>query len=215
MVKFYDAHDPNFGYLDSIDITVNGNDREAVGIDFYNDGQGTKYLYTGAWMHGTYHNYLVRTDINDVNNPVSTQQYLGYDVGAIGIAVDQATGYIYITTSNNYIEVYNNATFPSNFLVKKKIANEVTEAAKKMNVDWHSKADAGCYPLTSCIINDCLEKGLDFDRGGARYNWVENSFVGLANLVDGLWSIKKLVYDKNELSLIEFRKILEKKLCWV
>jgi hypothetical protein len=27
---------------------------------------------------------------------------------------------------------------------------------------------------------------MDFDRGGARYNWVENSFVGLANLVDSL-----------------------------
>jgi parallel beta-helix repeat protein len=112
-VKMYDADDPNFGYLGSIDIAVDGNDREAVGIDFYRDPQGNQYLYTGAWMHDTQHEYLVRTDITDVNNPVSTERYLGSGVGAVGIAVDQATGYVYITTSNNHIEVYSPSGWPA------------------------------------------------------------------------------------------------------
>jgi len=113
VVKYYDADDPNFGYLGSIEITVDSNDREAVCIDFYRDSQGNKYLYTGGWMHSTQHEYLVRTDINDVNNPVSAERYLGSNVGAMGIAIDQQTGYVYVTTSNNHIEVYNNAIFPS------------------------------------------------------------------------------------------------------
>jgi len=112
-VKYYDASDPDFGYLGSINITVDSNDREAVGIDFYRDSQGNKYLYTGDWMHSTQHEYLVRTDINDVNNPVSAEHYLGSNVGAMGIAIDHQTGYVYVTTSNNHIEVYNNSTFPS------------------------------------------------------------------------------------------------------
>jgi len=110
-VKYYDANDPNFAYLGSIEITVDSDDRESVGIDFYRDQQGNKHLYAGAWMHDTYHNYLVRTDINDVSNPVSTQHDVG--AGVIGIAVDQATGYVYVTTSNNPIEIYDNFTFPS------------------------------------------------------------------------------------------------------
>jgi formate C-acetyltransferase len=96
-----------------------------------------------------------------------------------------------------------------NSLVKIKMSKTVQEMAKKIDAVWNSRKDTGCVPLASCLINDCLEKGLDFDRGGARYHWVENSFVGLANLVDGLWAIKNLVYEKKELSLNEFRNIIK------
>lgn len=50
---------------------------------------------------------------------------------------------------------------------------------------------------------------MDFDRGGARYNWVENSFVGVANLADALIVIKRLVYESKEISLNQFREILQ------
>jgi formate C-acetyltransferase len=95
-----------------------------------------------------------------------------------------------------------------NVLVQKRMADTVRGAARNLDQVWHRRAETGCFPLASCLINDCLERGLDFDRGGARYNWVENSFVGLANLVDGLIAIKHLVYESRELSLREFRDIL-------
>ncbi len=94
-------------------------------------------------------------------------------------------------------------------LVRQRLADTVRGAAEGMDRAWHRRAETGCFPLASCLIKDCLERGLDFDRGGARYNWVENSFVGLANLVDGLAAIKQLVYDSKELSLLEFREILQ------
>lgn len=64
-------------------------------------------------------------------------------------------------------------------------------------------------PLLSCFVNDCLEKGLDIEKGGARYNWIMPSFVGMANLVDSLYSIKKLVFDEKKLSLSDFKNILD------
>ncbi|MHB1355017.1 MAG: pyruvate formate lyase family protein [Anaerolineae bacterium] len=67
----------------------------------------------------------------------------------------------------------------------------------------------GCFPLASCLVLDCLERGLDFDRGGARYNWVENSFVGLANLVDGLTAIRCLVFEEKQLTMAAFADILQ------
>ncbi|MFQ6042708.1 MAG: pyruvate formate lyase family protein [Candidatus Poribacteria bacterium] len=102
------------------------------------------------------------------------------------------------------------ATFDElNARVKERMAETVRVAAENLDGVWHRRAETGCFPLASCLISDCLERGLDFDRGGAKYNWVENSFVGLANLVDGLIAIKQLVYDSKELSLDEFRGILQ------
>jgi len=93
--------------------------------------------------------------------------------------------------------------------VKERMAETVRGAAENLDGVWHRRAETGCFPLASCLISDCLERGLDFDRGGARYNWVENSFVGLANLADGLIAIKHLVYDSKEISLGELRQILK------
>ncbi len=101
------------------------------------------------------------------------------------------------------------ATFAAfNDLVRDELATVVTESARQLDHIWHQRADTGCFPLASCFIDDCLAKGMDFDRGGARYNWVENSFVGLANLVDGLIAVKRLVYDSEEISIGEFRELL-------
>jgi len=71
------------------------------------------------------------------------------------------------------------------------------------------RADRSMNPLLSCVVNDCLERGLDIERGGAKYNWIMPSFVGMANLVDSLYALKKIVYDNKELSVCEFKKILD------
>lgn len=88
------------------------------------------------------------------------------------------------------------------------LASRVREAAESSDRIWQARAEHGGFPLASCVIGDCLERGLDFDRGGARYNWVENSFVGLANMVDSLMAIRKLVFDTQRLTLNELRDIL-------
>jgi len=103
---------------------------------------------------------------------------------------------------------------PANFdelksYVKNRLAQTVRGAAESLDRTWHQRENTGCFPLASCLIKDCLEKGLDFDRGGARYNWVENSFVGLANLVDSMVVINELVYQTKELSILELREILK------
>ncbi|MBN1402183.1 MAG: hypothetical protein JXA74_15185, partial [Anaerolineae bacterium] len=98
-------------------------------------------------------------------------------------------------------------------LVRRQIATEVRLAAERLDQVWHARSERGCFPLASCFIADCLAQGLDFDRGGARYNWVENSFVGLANLVDSLVTIRHLVYETRELSLAELHRILADDFC--
>jgi Dyp-type peroxidase family len=51
-------------------------------------------------------------------------------------------------------------------------------------------------PLLSVFINDCLDKGLDYYEGGPRYNVIAPCFTGLSTLVNSLWAIRALVFDK-------------------
>lgn len=84
----------------------------------------------------------------------------------------------------------------------------------KANIDFENNSRvlrkaSTINPLLSSLVNDCLERGLDIDAGGARYNWTMPSFVGMANLVDSLFAIKKLVFDEKKLTLVGYKKILE------
>ena len=71
------------------------------------------------------------------------------------------------------------------------------------------RAQNSINPLLSCFVNDCLERGVDIERGGAKYNWIMPSFVGMANLVDSLYAIKTLVFDEKKFTLCEFKAILD------
>ncbi len=64
-------------------------------------------------------------------------------------------------------------------------------------------------PLQSVFTRDCIARGLDIEEGGARYNWVECSFVGMANLVDSLAVIREVVYATGEFTLRDLLAILE------
>ncbi|MCF7853796.1 MAG: hypothetical protein K9N51_03280 [Candidatus Pacebacteria bacterium] len=57
------------------------------------------------------------------------------------------------------------------------------------------------FPLLSCFVDDCIDKGLDIAQGGARYNFTEVQGIGIANVVDSLLNLKTLVYDEAELPL--------------
>ena len=72
-----------------------------------------------------------------------------------------------------------------------------------------ARAEKSVSPLLSCFVNDCLKQGLDLENGGARYNWIMPSFVGMANLVDSLYAIKEIVYKTKEFSLSQFLEILK------
>jgi trans-4-hydroxy-L-proline dehydratase len=91
--------------------------------------------------------------------------------------------------------------------VKELIAAQVAFTAKGCDDAWWEREQTGCFPFASCLIDDCLSRGIDHDRGGARYHWAENSFVGVANLADALVAIDELVYQNNEMTLTEFYTI--------
>lgn len=120
----------------------------------------------------------------------------------------------YINLPECILDVMEGALDVSDFVefnsaVKACVAQKIGNVADYFDSVWWRRETSGGYPLASCFTNDCLERGLDFDRGGARYNWVENAFVGLANLIDGLAAVRYLVYETGDYSLSGFREILK------
>ncbi len=55
-------------------------------------------------------------------------------------------------------------------------------------------------PFLSLLVNDCIEKGTDYNAGGARYNTNYIQGVGLGSITDELTAIKFHIYDKKNLS---------------
>ena len=64
-------------------------------------------------------------------------------------------------------------------------------------------------PLQSVFTRDCVARGLDIEAGGATYNWVECSFIGLANLADALYVIREEIYTQRRLSFAQLKGILD------
>lgn len=69
------------------------------------------------------------------------------------------------------------------------------------DIEWNND------PLLSLFIDDCNDKNLDISQGGAKYNHYGITTVGLANTVNSLYAIKKLVFDERKYSLNELNKI--------
>ena len=55
-------------------------------------------------------------------------------------------------------------------------------------------------PFLSSVINNCMDKGIDVTRGGAKYNLSGIQMIQVANLADSLAAVKQLVYDEGKVS---------------
>lgn len=63
-------------------------------------------------------------------------------------------------------------------------------------------------PFLSCVVKDCIEKGIDVTRGGARYNMSGIQAIQVANVADSMAALKKLVFEEKIISGGELLEIL-------
>lgn len=96
--------------------------------------------------------------------------------------------------------------------LKERVFSRLSEKIRRevagQNLLQMDRSRQGFDPLVSCFVKDCLARGRDIDQGGARYNWIMPSFVGVANLADSLYTVKELVYTQRRLTLRQFSDIL-------
>ncbi len=63
-------------------------------------------------------------------------------------------------------------------------------------------------PYESCMVDDCLNRGLSVQEGGAVYNFTGPQGFGIANMADSLYAIRKLVYEDKKVSMEEYKQAL-------
>ncbi len=64
-------------------------------------------------------------------------------------------------------------------------------------------------PLMSASIEGCIENGRGMTRGGAKYNSTGVSIIGMADVVDSILVIKKLVFEEKLMSFSELKRAID------
>ena len=90
-----------------------------------------------------------------------------------------------------------------------RLETAIERAVAEQNQARRDREQYGGKPLQSVFTNDCLASGKDIDRGGARYNWIECSFVGLANLVDSMQVIRQEIFESGQMSFAQMHSLLK------
>lgn len=63
---------------------------------------------------------------------------------------------------------------------------------------------------SSLVLDDCIEKGMSVEEGGARHNGTELFLTGPANIVDSIVAIEDIVFNQKLMTLPELIEILDK-----
>jgi len=90
------------------------------------------------------------------------------------------------------------------------VNDSVDEAVKIIGWLEASYRNIRTSPVNSSLTDGCLEKGRDVSWGAAVYDYTSVQAVGLADVGDSLFAIKKLVFEEKRMSLSEFVSILKR-----
>ncbi len=63
-------------------------------------------------------------------------------------------------------------------------------------------------PLLSVFTEGCFESRKDVSHGGAKYHDAGFTSVGMGNLIDTLYAVRELVFEKQELTMYDVRRML-------
>ena len=64
-------------------------------------------------------------------------------------------------------------------------------------------------PFESCMVDDCIARGMSIQEGGAHYNFTGPQGFGIANVADALTAIRTLVFEENTVTMQEMKDALE------
>ena len=78
------------------------------------------------------------------------------------------------------------------FMLKKEIAIQLKIAIGKINLNQQQMALSRPQLIRSLFIDDCIERGMEYNAGGARYNGGVVNVGGLTNTINALFTVKKL-----------------------
>jgi formate C-acetyltransferase len=79
-------------------------------------------------------------------------------------------------------------------IYKKRLRDDIERVAGEVSHFQKKKAIYHPQLIRSILIDDCIDSGIEYAAGGARYNWSVINIVGMTNVVDSLIALKKTVF---------------------
>lgn len=73
----------------------------------------------------------------------------------------------------------------------KQVVLKVTE---EISNSQRERAKYNPLPMRTLLIDDCIDQGLDYNNGGARYKWSIINFAGMINVIDSMLVIRDMVF---------------------
>lgn len=93
--------------------------------------------------------------------------------------------------------------------IQSEISYYVQQMVEGSNIVDAAHSEFAPTPLLSCFIDSCIEAGKDVSSGGAKYNFSGVQGIGIGNLSDSLYIIKKVIFEDKEMTLPALIEILE------
>ncbi len=97
--------------------------------------------------------------------------------------------------------------FLKDFLVK--VKETVHMSIEQSNLNQRYMSIYRPQPIRSMFIDDCIDRGIDYNAGGARYNGSVINVVGFANTINSLFTIKQVFEENVPITSEKLLKILE------
>ncbi len=123
------------------------------------------------------------------------------DAGVNLLLILERTIYSKLCSSTCFEEFYK-AYISEVEAVVETVKREISRSRKE-------RAKYNPLPMRTLLIDDCIDKGVEYNSGGARYNWSIINFAGLINVIDSLLTIKTLVYEKKKYTAEELIAFLK------
>lgn len=92
---------------------------------------------------------------------------------------------------------------------REELAAGIDRAVEAANAHERHEAEHAPSPFQSVLMRDCIERGRDIYRGGARHNYSACWLSGLATGVDSVAAVRRLVYRERALTLEQLCHLLE------
>jgi pyruvate-formate lyase len=88
------------------------------------------------------------------------------------------------------------------------LRDAIARLAAGVSSDQRAKAQWQPQPMRSLLIDDCIDAGVEYNAGGARYNWSVINVGGLANVIDSLAATRQLVFKERVITGTQLRQAL-------
>jgi pyruvate formate-lyase/glycerol dehydratase family glycyl radical enzyme len=93
---------------------------------------------------------------------------------------------------------------------KGQVEHFVDEKVRYDGIVRQTYADRCPVPFTSAVIDDCVERALDWHAGGARYNISTMSGVAVGTVADALSAVRTHVFERRTVTMAELVEALDR-----